>query len=269
MRQREVQGVRLGLSMLFCLNKPLKSALETLSQVEVEHIEVVDDGMHELNSRKIKAIKEFIGGRDLTVSVHAPFADINIASTSPSIRNVIMKRLKKSMELSSKLDPECWVFHPGVRSALGDIVPGLDWKINLDSIRNLLRNARQHSIKIAIENTPRTFPFLLRYVEDFKRFYEELGDEGLELGIAFDVGHANISGQLDEMLRYFHDKIVHTHLHDNNGDRDSHLGIGFGRINWPKLMESLMGIRYNGVLVIESISNIEESIKFLRELIGR
>lgn len=261
--------MRIGLSVLFCLNKPLRSALRDIDGVKIDHIEIVDEGMHELDGRKVEVIRRFVKERGLSLSVHAPFADINIASTSPSIRGAIMRRLKKSMRLSARLCPEYWIFHPGVRSAIGDIVPGLDWKINLVSVRELLREARQYGMRIAIENTPRTFPFMLKCVDDFKRFYGELGDEGLELGIALDVGHANISGELNEMIRSFHERIVHAHLHDNNGDRDSHLGIGFGKINWPGLIEDLMSVEYNGALVVESISDIEESINTLRKLIGR
>lgn len=261
--------MRVGLSMLFCINKPLKSALRDINHLDIEHLELVDEGMHELDGKKIDVIRGFVRDRGLSVSVHAPFADINIASTSPSIRNAIMRRLKRSMRFSAKLSSEYWIFHSGVRSAVSDILPGLDWKINLDSIRALLREARQHSLKIAIENTPKTFPFLIRYSEDLERLYEQLGDDGLELGVALDVGHANISGEIDKMIRLFHRRIVHTHLHDNNGDRDSHLGIGFGGINWSKLIGDLRDVGYNGALVVESISNVEESISVLRKLIGR
>lgn len=261
--------MRIGLSMLFCLNKPLRSALKYISHIDIEHLEVVDEGLHELNNRRTEIVKRFVRERGLSVSLHAPFADINIASTSPFIRNAIMRRLERSMRLSARLNPEYWVFHPGVRSAISDIVPGLDWRINLDSVRSLLREARKYGVRIAIENTPKTFPFLIRYVEDLERFYEELGDEGLDLGITLDVGHANICGQLDEIIKIFRKKIVHVHLHDNNGDRDSHLGIGFGKIDWPRLIESLLSVGYNGALVIESISNIEESINTLKKLVSK
>lgn len=259
--------MRVGLSMLFSLNKPLKLALGEVGRLEIDHLEIVDEGMHELDGKKVELIRRFVRERDLSLSVHAPFADINIASTSPSIRNAIMRRLKRSMRLSSKLDPEYWIFHPGVRSAISDIVPELDWKINLDSVCELLREARQYNMKISVENTPKTFPFLLRHVEDFERFYTELGDDGLEVGLTLDVGHANISGELDRIIRSLSKRIVHTHLHDNNGDRDSHLGIGFGKINWPKLIGDLMSIGYNGVLVVESIYSIEESINALKRLL--
>ncbi|MBS7640969.1 sugar phosphate isomerase/epimerase [Candidatus Bathyarchaeota archaeon] len=261
--------MRVGLSTLFCINKPLKSALRDISHLNIEHLELVDEGMHELDGRKIDVIRRFVRDEGLSVSVHAPFADINIASTSPSIRNAIMRRLKKSMRLSAKLCPEYWIFHSGVRSAVSDILPELDWKINLDSIRILLREARKYSLKISVENTPRTFPFLIRCAEDLERLYEQLGDDGLELGVTLDVGHANIGGELDKMIRLFHRRIVHTHLHDNNGDRDSHLGIGFGKINWPKLILDLRSVGYNGALVVESINNVNESISLLRKLIGR
>ncbi|MEM1514916.1 MAG: sugar phosphate isomerase/epimerase [Thermoproteota archaeon] len=261
--------MHIGLSMLFCLNKPLRSALRCISHINIEHLEIVDEGLHELNSKRIEVIRKFIEERGLSVSIHAPFADINIASTSPFIRNAIMRRLERSMRLSARLNPEYWVFHPGIRSAISDIIPGLDWRINLDSVRSLLKEARKYGIRIAIENTPKTFPFVIKYVEDLERFYEEMGNEGLELGITLDVGHANICGQLNEIMRLFHEKIVHVHLHDNNGDKDSHLGIGFGKIDWPNLIESLIGISYNGALVVESISNVEESVNALIKLINR
>lgn len=261
--------MRVGLSMLFSLNKPLKLALKSVSQFDIEHLEIVDEGIHELNNKKMEIIKRFVGERGLSLSVHAPFADINIASTSSSIRGAIMRRLKRSMKFSAMLDSEYWIFHPGVRSAISDIVPGLDWKINLDSVRDLLKEAKRHGIKIAIENTPKTFPFLIKNIEDFERFYEQLEDDGLELGMALDVGHANICGQLNDMIKIFHRKIVHAHLHDNCGDRDTHLGIGFGNINWQKLLGDLMSVGYKGALVVESISNVRESISLLRNLIGK
>lgn len=261
--------MRIGLSLLFCLNKPLRSALRDISQIEMDHLEIVDEGLHELDREKVELIRKFVMERNLSLSVHAPFADINIASTSPSIRSAVMRRLKRSIRLSARLNPEYWIFHPGVRSAISDIVPELDWRINLDSVHELLKEAKQYGMRISIENTPRTFPFLLKCLEDFERFFMELGDEGMELGFTLDVGHANIGGELDEMIRSLRKRIVHTHLHDNNGDRDSHLGIGFGKINWPKLIGDLMDIGYNGALVVESIADIEKSINTLRKLIGR
>lgn len=79
------------------------------------------------------------------------------------------------MRLSARLGPEYWVFHPGIESAVSGALSGLDWKVNLQSVQELLREAKHYGLKIAIENVPEPFPLLLRRVEDFRRFYEDLG----------------------------------------------------------------------------------------------
>ncbi|MCX8170358.1 MAG: sugar phosphate isomerase/epimerase [Candidatus Bathyarchaeota archaeon] len=258
----------LGLSTLFCLGEPFSAALKRLDKISVDHIEVVDEGLHALNSRRISMLKKAVLERDISLSVHAPFADINIASTSPTIRYAIMKRLKKSIKLSAQLDPECWVFHPGIRSAISSSLRNLDWEINLKSTRELLREAERHGLKIAIENVPEPFPFLLKRVEEFESFYKALGIDGLNLGITFDVGHANINGQINEFIERIGNKVVNIHVHDNYGGSDSHLGIGFGNINWVEVINVIKKINYKGALVIESMNNVEESIRALRRLIS-
>jgi sugar phosphate isomerase/epimerase len=263
------ERMRLGLSMLFCLKEPFPEVIKQLDRVDVEHVEIVDEGPHALNSRRVRMLKKAIEGKNIGLSIHAPFADINIASTSAVIRHAIMKRLKKSIELSAQLNPDYWVFHPGIQSAVSDALPNLDWKINLESTRELLREARKHGLRITIENVPEPFPFLMKKVNEFERFYEDLEDDGLDLGITFDVGHANINGQINEFIERFRDKIIHVHLHDNNGDVDSHLGIGCGSINWTEVISALKNINYKGALVIESKNNVGESIQTLKNLLNR
>jgi len=254
--------------MLFCLGEPFPKVIERLNKIDVEHVEIIDEGPQALNSRRVSVLKRVISEKEIGLSIHAPFADINIASTSPTIRHAIMRRLKRSIMLSAQLNPVCWVFHPGIQSAVSDALPNLDWEINLRSIRELLKDARKYGLKIAIENVPDPYPFLLKRVDDFERLYENLGSDGMDLNITFDVGHANINGQINEFIKAFKDKIIHAHLHDNYANLDSHLGIGFGNIDWAKVISALKEVNYRGALVIESKNNIEESIQTLRKLLS-
>jgi len=48
----------IGLSMLYCLNEPFKSLLKRLREVNVKHIELPDEGLHALNKRRVKNLKE-------------------------------------------------------------------------------------------------------------------------------------------------------------------------------------------------------------------
>lgn len=195
--------------------------------------------------------------------VHGPFADINIASPSPVLRRTILRRLEKSISHARQLDCQLWVFHPGLKTGVSYFYPGLDWQLNMESVRVLLRVARKHGVKIAIENVPEPHPFLMKSVQDFLRFYSELDED---IGLVLDIAHANLNHQIQEFITQFSDKIVHMHVSDNDGIQDIHLGIGHGTVNWASVAEAVKKIGYSDVIILESIEHVEESLQTLRKL---
>jgi sugar phosphate isomerase/epimerase len=100
-------------------------------------------------------------------------------------------------------------------------------------------------------------------MQDFALFYSELGSD---IGLTLDVAHAHTSHQTIEFIEKFSDKIVHVHASDNEGKYDSHRGIGHGNIDWKATAEALKRIKYKGLIMIESIENIEESLQTLRRI---
>jgi sugar phosphate isomerase/epimerase len=253
----------IGLSMLYCLNEPFKSLLKHLPEVTVKHIELPDEGLHILNKRRIKKLKEAAKAHNLDFVVHAPWAGMNIASPNPILRRTILKRLEKSIVYAGQLDCRLWLFHPGSRTGLSHIYPGEDWQQNLNSVRALLKVARREGVEIAIENVPEPFPFLMKSVEDFRRFYEELEDD---IGLVLDVAHAHLNNQIQDFIKQFSKKLVHIHVSDNYGDNDLHLGIGYGSIDWEKVAKLVKEAEYSKIIMIESTEHIEESVQFLRRL---
>jgi len=259
------ETMEIGLSTLYCLGQAFPFLLKQLETFPVKHVELVDDGLHALTGERAKALKEVIRNKGLKATVHAPFVDVNIASTDASIRRAVLRRLKKSIFHSSQIGARVWAFHPGLQTGVSHFYPGLDWKLNLEAVRELEGTARQQQIKIAVENVPEPFPFLLKGVKDFARFYCDLDRD--DVGMTLDVGHAHISGQVYGFMEKFASRIVHAHLHDNNGDADRHLGIGDGNIDWPEVIVRLERIGYKGILVIESETNTERSLRTLRTVL--
>jgi len=255
--------MNIGLSMLFCLGEPFSSLLKRLEEVDVNCVELVDESQHALNSKRVKALKRIANLKGLDFTVHAPFVDINIASLNPVLRRVMLKRLEKSITYAGQLKCRQWVFHSGWKTAVSDFYPNLDWQTNLRSIRTLLTIARKHNVEISIENTPEPFPFLLKTIQGFALFYSELGSD---IGLTLDVAHAHTSHQTLEFIKKFSDKIVHVHASDNEGKYDSHRGIGYGNIDWKGIDEALKHIRYKGLIMLESIENIEESLQTIRRI---
>jgi sugar phosphate isomerase/epimerase len=253
----------IGLSMLYCLDEPFKKMTKHLIKAETAYIEIVDDGFHTLNKQRVSILKNVGESYGLKYSVHAPFADINIASPSKPMLKAMLKRLEKSISYASDLNAFVWVFHPGLETGVSMFYPGMGWLQNLKTARLLLKIASDYGVKIAIENVPEPYPFLMKSVEDFTKFYDEINED---IGLAFDVGHANLNGQTERFLTILAGKIVHIHAHDNQGKSDQHLGIGYGNIDWKKVANLLKRISYDKLVIIESFEHIEESMHKLKQL---
>ncbi|MDH5783259.1 MAG: sugar phosphate isomerase/epimerase [Candidatus Bathyarchaeota archaeon] len=255
--------IKIGLSMLFCLSEPFTSLLKRLENVNVHYVELLDEGLHILNGKRVKKLRKIAEARNIEIMVHSPFADINIATPSPVLQRTILKRLEKSISHASQLQSRLWIFHPGLKTAVTSFYPGSDWQLNMDSVRHLQKIAEKHGVQIAIENVPEPFPFVLKSVEDFSRFHDELNDD---LNLTLDVGHANLNQQIQAFITTFSDKIVHVHASDNKGNYDAHLGIGYGTVNWTSVARSLKRIGYTRAVMLESVKHIEESLQRLQKI---
>jgi sugar phosphate isomerase/epimerase len=256
---------KIGLSMLYTLGEPFNKMTQCLATVKTPRIEVVDDGLHALNNKRVQTLNEAAKSYSLTYTLHAPFADINIASPSKPILHASLKRLKQSMAYANALNAKLWVFHPGIQTGISAFYPGKDWKQNLQSISSLHKTAEEYGVKIALENVPEPYPFTMKNVDDFTRFYKETS---LDVDLVLDTGHANINKQIELFLTTFKGKIVHIHASDNMGELDQHLGIGYGKINWQQLAQTLREIAYDKTVIVESVEHVDESLQKLTQLLA-
>lgn len=254
---------KIGLSMLYCLGEPFKKVTENLTKALINNIEIIDEGFHTLNKQRVSTLNAIGKSYNLQYSVHAPFADINIASPSKPMLKAMLKRLEKSILYANALNAYAWVFHPGLKTGISMFYPGADWIQNQKTTRILLKIAENYGVKVVIENVPEPYPFLMKNVDDFTKFYQEIGED---VKLAFDVGHANLNGQIEPFLKIFADKIVHIHAHDNNGNHDQHLGIGYGNIDWKNFADILKQIGYDKTVIVESVEHVSESVQKLNQL---
>jgi len=249
--------------MLYCLGAPFPSLVKNLRMVNVPYVEILDEGLHRLNARRVETIRKIAKFKNFELTLHAPFVDMNIASPNPILRRTILRQLEKSIHYASQLNCRLWIFHPGKRTGVSEFYPGLDWQLNLESTHYLLEVARRHGVEITVENVPEPFPFLMKSVADFSRFYNDFDGD---IGLTFDVGHANINHQVLEFIQQFSKKIVHIHVSDNDGTFDFHRGIGYGNADWEKIVSAIKKSKYDKVIMLESIDHVEESLLKLEKL---
>lgn len=256
---------KVGVSMLYCLGEPFNRMVKRLGTVDTRYVEVIDDGKHELDKKRVATLKEAAKSYDLEYSLHAPFADINIALPSKPMLNTAIKRLKQSIAYANALDAKLWVFHPGNANRHQPILPGADWKQNSQSIEELYETAEEYGVNIALENLPARYYFFMSKPEEFARFYRETD---LPIGIVMDLGHANLEGQIEPFFNLLADKIIHIHASDNNGLDDQHLGIGQGKIDYNWFTQTLKKMGYDKSVIIESTTNVPGSLQKLRQLLS-
>jgi sugar phosphate isomerase/epimerase len=256
--------LKIGLSMLYTLSEPFSKMIKKLERVPTPYVEIVDEGLHILNKKNVAQLKEAAESRDLKYSLHAPFADLNIASPSKPMLKATMKRLTQSLKYARDLNAYLWVFHPGNKSGISSFYPGAEWKQNIESTLALHKTAKDYGITIAMENLPEKYNFIMKKPDDFKHFYTETGLD--DIGIVLDTGHANLEGQIQPFLQELHRKIAHIHVSDNHGEIDEHLGLGYGIINWQQFAQTLKASGFQGTVLAESVYNIEETLQKLKEL---
>jgi sugar phosphate isomerase/epimerase len=255
---------KVGVSMLYCLGEPFSRMVKRLGALETKYIEVLDDGTHDLNAARIAQLRKAAKSYGLTYSLHAPFADINIASPIKPLLNASMKRLLQSLKNANDIDAKMWVFHPGQRTGIGQFYPDADFQVMCESIQQLYAEAEDYGINIALENLPHKYWFLMSTPQEFQRLYKETG---LPIGITLDLGHAHLEGQIQPFVNQLADKIVHIHASNNDGSDDQHNGVEDGTIDYDSFAESLKKIGYDKTVVVESMRKVPESIVKLKQLL--
>lgn len=255
---------KVGVSMLYCLGEPFNRMVKRIATMDTKYIEVLDDGTHDLNKARLDLLKAAQKSLSLTYSLHAPFADVNIASPVKPMLNSSMKRLRQSLANAHALDAKMWVFHPGQRTGISQFYPGADYKTMFQSIAALYAEAEDYGINIALENLPGKYWFLMSTPQEFMRLYKETN---LPIGITLDLGHANLEGQIKPFVELLADKIVHVHASNNDGSDDQHNGVEDGNIDYAWFADSFKKIGYDKRVIVESMRKVPESIAKLKQLL--
>jgi phosphoglucan,water dikinase len=188
-------------------------------------------------------IKETAVHRNIRLSVHAPW---QANPLTPGTYAVLLRQLDFARDIGA-----CILnIHLYVESGIEAYV---------DAISPLITHLAGADIKLSIENTPLTTP--AHFNELFGRL-RKIPEGTSNIGMCLDVGHANLCGLTrNDYLRYFdelHEQvpIVHVHLHENWGDRDSHLTLFTGPAGGDSrgvegLLKRLEERNFSGSMILE------------------
>lgn len=218
--------------------------------------EIVADGNYRFDNREnLARITDVVRSTNLGISVHAPYGDLNLATLNDPIYRESIRQICTCIEGSADLTDRVTI-HPGYLSPVGKLVPQKTWELQKSALRQIGRVAADHGVLACVENMISVKEFLCR--DPGELIGMTSGIEGI--GMTFDFGHANTLGKVAEFLPLV-GKADHIHIHDNHGERDEHLALGDGTIDW-KTVGPAIAKNYNGIVVVEGRS-VEEAKRSL------
>ena len=221
-----------------------------LAAKEGAFLEVPYD-VHEMDPRVPGARELLEMGRAAGVgfTVHLPFVDLNIASLVPGVWQLSLERTQRGIDFAQTIGAECGVLHTGLSPLpLPEVVQ--ESKKRLQEALSQL----ELGIPVALENLVLSSQDLLQQPAELVEFLSL----NPHYGFCLDVGHALVELGPGGWERYYgllSGRLIHFHLHDNDGSSDQHLVCGEGKVDWAWVRARLQD--FSGTAALETTQGAE------------
>ena len=251
----------IGISCTNFCNRPFEDWVDRISS-EFGHWEIFSEAEMDV-TRDTDGLRDLLSPYNLSLSLHTPICDMNVAALTETLRLASLKVLEDNIRAATKLGIEVITIHPGLSSMAVSGTESMALARVKVSMRELDRYADEYGVILAIENMPNLPMFLGRTAEQLHNIVD-----GTDLSICYDIGHAYTMSQNEDMERLLGDRVVNVHIHDNNGQKDEHLTIGDGSIDFDRVLHSLSGYSRNLIIEARSFESGAESQSRLRTMLS-
>lgn len=158
-----------------------------------------------------------------------PQSHINIMETVKVKRMASIEEIKRALNVADIIPFNYLIQHLGANE---EEIDEERMDAALTSLEELRLYAGQRGVSLILENIQNCYS-----TADRLNYF--LGTTHLKLGYCFDIGHANLTGNIAREFNTMADLICSTHIHDNDGISDLHLFPldGKGTIDWAHAMK--------------------------------
>ena len=199
-----------------------------------------------------------------SISLHAPFMDLNPGAIDPMVRSVTQLRFTRVLSAAAVLKPQVVVFHTGYDR----------WRYNgrtdtwlensVETWNKVMDTASKVGVRVAVENVFDEDP------EALGSLIERIGSP--DFGFCFDAGHYNLFTKvpMEQWFERLGKHLLEVHLHDNDGTADSHWALGKGTVDFKKFFELMRRHNARPVYTVEAHDqdDIEASLAGVRAFLA-
>ncbi|MBT8329717.1 MAG: sugar phosphate isomerase/epimerase, partial [Desulfofustis sp.] len=125
----------------------------------------------------------------------------------------------------------------------------------VETYKPVVELAEKYELPIGIENMNKMHEdcevaYLGVTPEELGRVFDEIPSD--YFGLTLDIAHACLlPGGCDPFIARYSDRIISTHVSDNDLVLDHHLPVGEGKIEFKSVFKRLIDIDFKGTLNIE------------------
>ena len=196
------------------------------------------------------------------ITLHAPFQDLLPGALDEGIRAASLKRLCQAFRLLPVFQPLAIVCHLGYEARHYQWDRKAWLAHSAATWEELARMAAEHQVLLMLENVYETEPEL--FLELLDRV------KAPNLQVCLDVGHllAFGGGDFSRWLEALAPVIGHLHLHDNQGEADTHLALGHGQVPLSYVLNFLAARHLRPLITLEphQEGSLKPSLKHLAQI---
>jgi sugar phosphate isomerase/epimerase len=184
-----------------------------------------------ISDKEFRNIAEVLKINQRKITLHGPFMDLVPGGLDNMLLAATQKRLDRFFEIVPLFDPVNVVCHTGY-DPCHYRKHWKEWLANsVATWKPRVNQAERFGFKLLLENVYETGP------EVHCALFNAIPSDAF--GCCLDIGHHHVFGKnpLKEWVETLGEKIMELHLHDNNGEEDTHLAVGKGNADFAGLFQ--------------------------------
>jgi sugar phosphate isomerase/epimerase len=269
-------GLRERIGVDFGGKMRLEEALKWAAANEFSYADVCVDNppnaLETFDEARVRAVRAALDRDGIRLGLHTLSA-VNVAETSPFLREAVDEYLRAYVDLAVRLGAGWIVVHAGYHFT-GDYERRKE--AALDRLRRAADHAERVGAQLLLENMNREpddaeVRYLAHDVAECRYYFDQLTSP--HLGWAYTVNHAHMLPEgIAGFTRLFDlGRCGEVRLADNRGDREEHLRPGEGTIDFKAMFDQIEGAGYRKhyMMAFGSIDDMKAGRETLLATAGR
>lgn len=229
---------KIYVSDLICASGNYEDTINFFEENTIKNIEFFIESSDKKHTEKLNKILENYSVEN--ISFHGPYRYFKLTVPEKNWGE-ILEDFKKAIDITKKYKGEFLVLH--TNEVLENTI---NKNIVEKRIEEIVKIAEEKSVKIVVENVG-IGKNMLYNQEEYIKLIKKYGFYSL-----IDIGHALLNNwDIKILIEILKDDIIGYHLHNNDGEKDTHQSIFNGKFDFKEIMKNIYEKTPDANLVLE------------------